>query len=387
VTSGDQVTRDVAVAEAKSALVGLATPSAAAVTRMLSSSGDSELTEPLLQQAPPTNPQPSSRRTSPAEVGPILVDRGTLTAHAQWEAGMACGATAGEVTTAEATLGQALIANGDDDSLVAVPGKGRSRSTTELRHHAGGARTVSWATIETKTIDLLGGTVHVKVLQSPKLTTSMSMQDGGEVEYQPATVEVSGEGVETAKLNTAGDSVELTLGDEYQKPAESAVVGGLLSGLPRFGGLSGASALPLPTVPGLPSPGASEPESAQVAGPGTKLSITIGDVRQAMSGHAIAARASAIKIALTQGGSADSTKPGYDGSNPGVVLDLEVGVLESAAVAPEPRGGAGAGVQGASAGLPVTGPRVDLLAWGGAGLLLAGTAALIFGLRRRRVQP
>jgi hypothetical protein len=40
-TSGDQVTRDVAIAEAKSALVGVATPSAAALTRMLSSSGAS----------------------------------------------------------------------------------------------------------------------------------------------------------------------------------------------------------------------------------------------------------------------------------------------------------------------------------------------------------
>jgi hypothetical protein len=32
----------------------------------------------------------------------------------------------------------------------------------------------------------------------------------------------------------------------------------------------------------------------------------------------------------------------------------------------------------------VTGPRVDLLALGGAGLLVTGAAALVFGLRRRR---
>jgi hypothetical protein len=372
-----ETTRDVAVGEAKSALVGLAAPSAAAVTRMLAGGGDSELTKPLLQQAPPTNPKPSTRTTRPAEVGPILIDRGTLNAHARWDPGMACGATVGRVTTAETTMSQALIARGDDASLIAVPDKARSVSTTELKRHAEGARTVSSASIETKTIELLGGAVHVRIVTSPSLMTSMSTKDGGEVEYRPAVLEVSGKGVETAKLDTAGDSVELTLPD---KRTESAP---LLYGLPKLGGLSGASPLPLPSVPGVPSLGGSATESATTAGPGTKLRITLGDVRQAMSGHAIAAKATAINIALTQGGSEDRTKPGYGG---GVVLDMGVGVLESAAVAPEPSGGAGAGagVEGASAGLPLTGPRVDVLAWGGVALLVAGAAALFYGMRRRR---
>ena len=205
------------------------------------------------------------------------------------------------------------------------------------------------------------------------------------MQYKPAVLEVSGEGLETARLDTAGDSVDLTLGDENERPTESALLGGLLSGLPVIGGLSGASPLPLPSVPGVPSLGASGGESASVAGPGTRLSISIGDVRQATSGHAIAARAAAIKIALTQGGSEDRSKQGYGGSNPGVVLDLDVGVLEAAAVSPEPSG-TGAGVEDAAAGLPITGPRIDLLATGGAALLVGGIAALIFGMRKRRFQ-
>jgi hypothetical protein len=375
--AGSETTRDVAVGEAKSAVVGLAAPSAAAVTRMLAGSGDAELTKPLLQQAPPTNPEPSTRRTRPAEVGPILIDRGTLNAHAQWEPGMACGATVGKVTTAETTVSQALIARGDDASLVAVPGKGRSLSTTELKRHAEGARTVSSASIETNTIELLGGAVQVRIVRAPSLMTSMSTDDGGEVAYRPAVLEVSGKGVETAKLDTAGDSVELTLPDRRTESAP------LLSGLPKSGGLTGASPLPLPAVPGLPSLGGSPTESAPAARSGTNLRISLGDVRQATSGHAIAAKVTAITITLTDGGSADRTKPGYGG---GVVLDMGVGVLESAAVAPEPSGGAGAGagVEGASAGLPLTGPRVDVLAFGGVALLVAGAAALFYGMRRRR---
>jgi hypothetical protein len=60
-----------------------------------------------------------------------------------------------------------------------------------------------------------------------------------------------------------------------------------------------------------------------------------------------------------------------------------VGLLEVAAVAPEPPGGASQGVDGADAGLPITGPRVDVLALAGVALLIAGAAALIFGLRGR----
>jgi hypothetical protein len=63
-----------------------------------------------------------------------------------------------------------------------------------------------------------------------------------------------------------------------------------------------------------------------------------------------------------------------------------MGVLESAAVAPEPIGdGVSGGVStGAGGGLPLTGPRIDLLAVGGVLLLVVGAAAMAFGIRKRR---
>ena len=121
---------------------------------------------------------------------------------------------------------------------------------------------------------------------------------------------------------------------------------------------------------------------------GTKLRISLGDVRQAMSGHAVAARATTIKIALTRGSPSDQTKDGYGHGAPnrsGVVMDLDVGVLEAAAVAPEPLpGGVDDATSGQGGGLPITGPRVDFLAIAGVALLVLGAAAMVFGMRRGR---
>jgi hypothetical protein len=167
---------------------------------------------------------------------------------------------------------------------------------------------------------------------------------------------------------------------------DAGVLDGLLSGLPKLGDLTGGSPLPLPAVPGVP-PVAGPAESAPAVGPGTGMRISLGDVRQATSGRAIAAKATAIKITITE----DRTG-GYGASSPnhsGVVLDLDIGRLEAAAVAPEPA----AGVQGAVAAggkggsLPITGPGASTIAFGGVTLLLAGVAALALGLRRRRFRP
>ena len=177
--------------------------------------------------------------------------------------------------------------------------------------------------------------------------------------------------------------------DERAASTESALaglLGGLLAKAP-VGGLTSASPLPLPTVPGVPPVGG-EPESAQVAGPGTTLRISLGDVRQARSGHAIAARVSTIKIALTGNSPAGQTGTGYGNGAPdrgGVILDLDVGALEAAAVAPEPGGAQGA-VAGAGGGLPITGPRVDYLAIAGLALLVLGATATLVGRRRQRTR-
>jgi hypothetical protein len=163
---------------------------------------------------------------------------------------------------------------------------------------------------------------------------------------------------------------------------------GLLSGLPKLGGLTGGTPLPLPTVPGVPQVGGSA-ESAQVTGPGARMRISLGDLRRATSSRAIAAKATVIKIAITE---APTDGPdGYGGSNPNrsrVVLDLDVGLLEAAAVAPEPAGGVQDAVatNGGGRGLPITGPGASAIAAGGVTLLLAGLAALTVG-RRRRLRP
>ena len=101
-------------------------------------------------------------------------------------------------------------------------------------------------------------------------------------------------------------------------------------------------------------------------------------MRQAAAGQDIAAKATSIKVAVTQG----PDRQAYAGSTP-TALTFGLGLLEVAAVAPEPAGGTAGAVSDAAAGLPVTGPRVDLLALSGLALLIAGAAALVFGMRGR----
>jgi hypothetical protein len=368
--------RDVRIGEAKSALVAEAAPNSAAVTRMLNSSDGSPLSEPLLQKAPPANAEPARRDTSAAEAGPLLLGGGRLTGHARWLPGMACGTTTGEVTRATATLRAAQVRGVGDDVLVAVPDRWESVSTTALERSSVGVRTVATATVGARTFKLLDGAITVKVVRPPMLRTRMSTMDGGEVVYVPAVLEVSGDGIEGAELDTAGDSVDLTIraGGASRRESRS---------LPTMD-LSGGSPLTLPTIPGVAPLSDPKPEAAPVPGPGTHVRIALGDVRQATLGHSVAARVAAVKIAISAGG--PESRQGYDAAT-GTLLDLELGLLESAAVAPEPTGGGvSGGVSGAGAGggLPLTGPRVDLLAVGGVALVGLGAAAMVFGLRRRR---
>jgi hypothetical protein len=404
---GDPTT-DAGLGEARSALIADATINAAAVGRMVDAAGAGRLGAPLIQSAPPTHKQPARRTTTRGEIGPFALGSGVLSAHARWDPRMACGRRAGEVTRAEAVLGQVGIGG----ELVRVPEKVTSLSTTALDK---GARTVATAGFTARGFDLLNGTVHVRVVRPPALLASVSTTGGGEIRYVPAVLEVSGDGLETTTLDTAGDDVELTLGDDMNTPdtkgatdpatdngvtpdkpgthrdAEATTLGDLLSGLPTLDGLTKGSPLPVPAVPGLPSVGSGDAESAQVTGPGTRLRITLGDVRQATAGQSIAAKATAIKIEITQGPPTGRDKPGYGHTRPtssGVVLDLDVGVLEAAAAAPEsPGGGVQAVTVGGGGGLPITGPRVDGLAVAGGALLIGGVAALTFGLRRRRFRP
>ena len=376
---GDDGISDVGLAQAKSALVASATVNSAAVTRLLDADRPGTFTEPLIQQAPPTNATPVRRSIGSDEIGPFALGRGVLTSHAQWDPRMACGRSVGEVTRAEATLHDAAIG-----ALLRIPPKTRSRSTTVL--DAGG-RTVATAGVDVTAFDLLDGAVHVRVVRPPALTARMSTKDGGTVAYQPAILEVSGSGISTRRLTAPGDELELVLDDEVDTRAESSTVEKVAGGVP----------LALPAIPGLPRIGSHE-ESAHAVGAGTRLRIGLGKVRQAAAGHAIAAKATAIRVALTQAPADDGSErdsDGYGASRPDrgrVVLDFGVGLLEAAAVAPEPRSGGRGGVQGVAAGgmgagLPITGSPVVVVAIGGAVLVIAGAAALAFGARRRRFRP
>jgi hypothetical protein len=376
------------LAEAKSALVADATVNSAAVARLLDADQGGDITHPLIQQAPPTNPTGTRQPTDAGEVGPFAFGNGSLTSHAQWDPRMACGRAAGEVTRADAAVRDVGVGE-----LIRLGQKVRSRSTTAL---AAGGRTVAAAAINLTQFDLLDGAVHVKVVRPPTLTARMSIKDGGEVRYVPAAVELSGNGIRTTRLSAAGAEVELALTDETDTRAESSTVEELAGGPP----------LPLPAVRGLPGLGGEE-ESAPARGPGTRLRITLGKVRQAAAGHAIAAKATAIRITITKApaddakaddraGAAESGPDGYGGTAPDrdrAVLDLGIGLLEAAAVAPEFRSGGvqgkaagGVSAVGAGAGLPITGSPVATVAIGGAGLVISGAAALVYATRRRRIR-
>jgi hypothetical protein len=174
--------------------------------------------------------------------------------------------------------------------------------------------------------------------------------------------------------------------DTESATRNSGSLDALLSGQPKLGASTGGTPLPLPVAPELPKVDSS-PESAQIIGSGTRLRISVGAVREATSGRAIAARATAFKIAITQ-----SPSDGYGDNGAhrgGVLLDLDVGVLEAAAVVPEPNAGAqsavsSGGSRGLPIGLPVTGPAAGALALCGVALVIVGVVALRVGLRRRR---
>jgi hypothetical protein len=495
------------VGDAGSALTARPAANAAAVARF-ANRGPAALTDVLRRQAPPNHKRPARRGIGPGAAGPLSLGRGTSTTRARWEPGMACGAVAGEATRAETALHAAELLPDDGRLLLRVPGKASSVSTTAIeRRDQAAPRTVARASISAGGFDLAGGAVRIEMIRPPSLYAGMSAR-GGEIRYLPAVLEVSGDGVETARLDSAGDNVELTLreaagppgaggphndgradsgnreqtgpahsgaadpaqpadsggpspagpapsstphhtdpadesaphqagpppsgtahqtspspvstpnhagppdpsapdhvdpadapepdradpahssgpeqieppdsGAEQTDPADSGGpddAGGVWDAAPQGG--EPAPPVPGPVLPELPQITGSAARVVPAAGPGTRIRISLGDVRQASSGHAIAAKATAIHIAIAQG--PDRRAYGHDAA----VLDLDVGTLEVAAVAPEPAGGDLGTAGGAGGGLPITGPRIDLLALTGIALLIAGTAALIFGLRLR----
>ncbi|MFD0518792.1 hypothetical protein [Paractinoplanes durhamensis] len=112
-----------------------------------------------------------------------------------------------------------------------MPEKIAGVSSTALERWDGTARTVASATVTAGRIELADGRVRVRVLRAPSLVATMSATEGGEVRYQPALIEVSGDGIATKRLSAAGATAEFTLA-----PDRHAMEAGLLgSGLGDLG--------------------------------------------------------------------------------------------------------------------------------------------------------
>jgi LPXTG-motif cell wall-anchored protein len=424
--SGSSVS-GVGLGETRTAMIADARTNAVAVGRMVDGKGP--LSKLLIQAAPP-NSADASRHTSPGKAGPFGLGAGDLGTHAAWDPAMACGRAFGEAAHSSAALKHVDLLGGD---LIHVTDPISGRSATALARSGNEARSVATATLTAGRLNLAAGKIKVRVLHSPTLTASMGTDSGGAVVYRPAQLEVTWPGGKSKTLNTAGDSVDIAVGGE-ERSTESTPLGGP----PELDGLLPASPLPLPNVPGIPSLATPDTESAPAAGGDVTVRISVGAAHQATRAHAIAAKASAIQIAIVEGGdgsgygkgghsksndrakrndqakSDDHSKSddrdkgdghansGYGDVSSSVVAEVSLGMLEAAAVAPEAAGGnsgtgnsgtgnsgtgnSGTGNSGAggSAALPITGPQASLIAVGGIGLLVAGGVALLVGRRRRR---
>jgi hypothetical protein len=375
---------DVRLASTRTGLVAQSPVNAAAASRLLGAANqpDSALTRTVTQQAPPDNTKAAGARSAAGSAGPVSVGAGEVTSHARWAAGMACGAVAGEAGTATASFGSLAILPGKDGAgLVRVPQAMSSRSSTAVQRRDGTARTVAVAALAAGQVTLLDGQVTITVVRAPALTASIGAKAGtAEVTYTAPVLEVSGKGFPTQRLDGPGDDVELALAaSQMTESAPAGPVGRLLAAAPL--------PLPgLPAVPAVPTLPDRKPEATD-AGDSPVLRISLGELRQRALGQAVAARAVAARIELVTA-EKGRDKQGYAG---GTVLDLDLGVLEAAAVAPESVGVSGArthpeggqaGGQGGQ-GLPVTGVDLDTAVIGGMVLIGAGVACLVVGLRRR----
>ncbi|GAA2890341.1 hypothetical protein Acy02nite_63960 [Actinoplanes cyaneus] len=327
--------------------------------------------EQVLQQAPPSHGTPLEQHTGSKRFGPIQVGAGAMSAHARWNPAMRCAAADGE-TSRSVTRAERMTLGG---GLVDVPGTFSATSSTALSGHGNGALTVASSTISAGQFTLAGGEVRVRVLRAPTLRVSMSATAGGEVRYRPAVVEISGPTISRTRLSTGSDHVDVTVSDIGQVTESSAV-----TLLPSQGS-------PVPSIPGLPAPsggsGGGAPARASAPADGkTVVRVSLGDVRQASKGHALAARATAIKVAVVRPAPDKGRgKAGY--ASTAVVADLGIGVLEAAAVAPEHgKRVVESGVRNGT--LPMTGPRIAPMLVMGASLLVGGVLAVLLSARRRR---
>ncbi|MEV6305154.1 hypothetical protein AB0M02_37475 [Actinoplanes sp. NPDC051861] len=368
----------VGIGDSRSVLIADGPVHSAAAARVLDGRvpGSSATNDLVVQQTPPTNAEPTVRRAGERRFGPLKSGGGKLTAHARWDDEVRCGTV--EATTAAAELGRITLGGVGNGALVRVPEKILGLSNTGLRQHEGELESVASATVTAGRISLADNQVRIRVLRAPALRVTMNAAGTGKVDYRPAVLEVTGPGGQSKRLETVRDHVDITISDG----------GHVAESLPSL--IEPIGPLPVPRIGDLPSPGEPETTPAPDGTHGTKLRISLGDVRQAAKDRAIAARADAVKVALVRERKGRD-KSGYAPSS--VVADLGVGILEGAAVAPKPASGvsnagagagsAGGGVSSGTAGLPITGPRALSVVLGGVALLIGGIGVVLLSRKRR----
>jgi hypothetical protein len=362
----------------------------------------------ISQQAPPTNAKPATAAVAKRDLGLLRLGSGDLTAHATWQAGMACGRQVGRSATSTAALaGAAVLPGAGTQALVRLPGASSSASTTELTGDKGLVRAVATAEVGLADLRLFSGSlsqVTLKVVEPPTLRVGTGgTRASATVDYDAPVVEISGPGVPTRRLDAPGESVDLAVPsslpflDQAKEVAAQQglpVVGkgtldDLLDGVARSGGeatgTAGQGQVPLPGLPDTPdlTPAAEliggTPGAVPAVGSGalSVVRLSIGEVERKVTDRAVRAEAAALRLQVLAGPRKASS-----------VVDLGIGMLSAAAVAPAPAT-AGYGTPGApgvptGGSLPVTGVRAGAVAGTGAVLLAAG-AALVIVTRRRRV--
>lgn len=402
---------NVGLGHTRSVLIAGAPVSSAGAARILNGkvAGSTTRNELVVQQAPPVQPKGAEQRTAAKRYGPVDVGSGALNARAVWAPAMGCGAADREVSMASTELSRVTVTGAGNGALIRVPEKITSRSSTALRRKGATAQTVATATVTAGRMSLVDNEVRIRMLRAPQLTVSVPAGGKGRVDYRPAIVEVTTKGGKTARLDTGGEYVDITLSNNL-RPVESARSRLLPTG-----------DLPLPKVPGLPTLTEIENTPLPAGADGPLMRISLGAVRQATDGEAIAAAATALRITVIRKDSNPDSQPS------GVVADLGIGMLQAAAVAPganRGKAGAGAGTRSGAgsgsgsntgngignnpgngvgdgsgsgpgnefasspgsgdSGLPITGPRAASFGIAGAALLLGGISAVLMTARRRR---
>lgn len=339
----------------------------------------------VFQQAPPSNPQGVRNNALSVDLGVVKAGTGDLTAHARWAEGMACGRADGPAGESEAALVDAVILPGARGALVDVPHNADSTTKTAAVRHDGRIASGAYAEINLANLQLLGGAVGVEVLTPPSLKVLATGRAATSVvDYDAPLLEITAPGLGTKTLSSVHRQIEIAVpapssggllgaldlaGVRRRAQAEGLPLldanplGGLLHGLPlsdltrllkglRGAGATGAGLPALPELGGLPDLGG-------LLGGGNLgdltgvcelavLRISIGELEKRVTDRGVTAQAAALRVELLA--------LGRPGSRPVTVLDLGVGLLNTAATAPASTGNPSPAPSGTPSARPSASP-------------------------------